>query len=194
MSALTYSHRKSVLAPALLYSLQGATLQWSDDNGGSGSLNLADIVKVNLLYDPTRFERNRFRTNLQARSGKSVLFTNMAYRGVADFEDQSAAYVAFVRGLHARLAAQAGEVDFSGGSSPTKYLLYWLLTIFVVVMLIAASIWFFMVGLSWLSLIKLAIACYYIPTLFAFMKRVKPRSYQPDNIPADLLPAHTSEN
>ena len=50
------------------------------------------------------------------------------------------------------------------------------------------SIWFFLVGLSWLSLIKLAIACYYIPTLMAFMKRAKPQTYQPDNIPADLLP------
>jgi hypothetical protein len=183
-----YKHRKSVLEAEKTYALDADGLAWSVDGSGETRWSLKDIVAVNLRFDPTRFETARFKMVIRHKSGKSLTLSNMSYQGIADFDDRSGPYLDFVRALHVQLTAQNSMAEFSGGISTVKYMLHWVFTGFVVLVLIAASVWFFTIGLSWLVLIKLLIIGYYFPTLIAFMRRAKPTSYQPDNVPASLLP------
>lgn len=183
-----YRFRKSVLGDEETFTLNQDTLSWGKEKPWSSVWNLSEITDVNLRYDPTRFSRERYKIVLQHKSGKSLTLSNMSYQGVGDFESRNHSYNSFVRALHSGLLDAGGETGFHGGVSKLKYLAYWLLTVGVGVLLVAASIAFFAIGLSWLVIIKLLLIAFYFPTLIAFMKRAKPFDYPGDAIPSNLLP------
>jgi len=160
--AAIYKHRKSILESERTYTLDDQTLAWSEDGVALRAWNLCDIKSVNMRYDPTRFEADRYKITLEHKWGHTLTLSNMSYRGIADFEDRSSSYLDFVRSLHDRLASQASATLFQLGVSPAKYILYWVFTAFVGLVLIAASVMFFTMGVPWLALVKLVIVrcCY----------------------------------
>ncbi len=149
---------------------------------------LADIARVHLQFTPTRFERNIYRCRLRLRNGATLDLFNRTFEGFAAFRDTSAGYVAFVRQLHAALTQHAPACKFVAGNSTVSYLVNVLATIFVGVMLGIASMLLYAVGLRWMIVVKLLIICFYLPTLFRWIRRNQPRRYRPLEIPADVLP------
>jgi hypothetical protein len=45
------------------------------------------------------------------------------------------------------------------------------------------------IGLIWIAAIKLAVVIFFVPTLVRYIRRAKPATYDPLNLPADVLPA-----
>ncbi len=100
---------------------------------------------MRLDFDPTRMERDRFRCRLELASGETLAFFNRTYRGIADFQDTSAEYTAFVRQLHEALARHHPGCRFTAGVSGVCYALNLAALILAGVVLLGALIFFVLV-------------------------------------------------
>jgi hypothetical protein len=196
---MRYPTRNHAFAPPVTWVIEEPWLRVEEERTPAvppRMIALGDIVQVRLEYAPTRPERNRFRCRLTLRTGETLEFFNRRYRGVYQFEETSADYVRFVRGLHDALAA--GEAlapgrRYCAGSGAAAYAANVLATGFVF-LCFGAIAWFLArVNLTWMIGIKILLILFYLPALLRWVARNRPRMYRPEAIPSDLLPAVTSD-
>ena len=184
----SYEFRTGLRSRPASLAIDAGTLRAREESKPDKVWSLSDITQINLRYGPTRFCRNRFRMNLNHSSGEKLTVSNVSFKGFAEFDDQSDTYRPFVQSLHRALLANGSETRFHGGLSSLSYWLHWLLTLFVGLALVVVGWAFVAIGLSWLILVKIALIIFYLPTLLAFMRRGKPSTYDPAQIPDRLLP------
>ena len=151
-------------------------------------IGLSKVVSLRLEFAPTRPEPNRFRCRLTLRGGEVLEFFNRTYRGVYDFADTSAAYVAFVEALHLELVRHAPDCIFCAGASAGNYALNMGILVFVALVVMGALIFFVSIGMVWIALIKVMLITFYTPTAIRWAKRNKPGHYAPHAIPSVVLP------
>lgn len=187
--AARYATRNDAFARPVTWTLAGAELRCDDGAGPPRVIGLADLAEVRLEYAPTRAEPNRFRCRLRGRSGEAREFFNRTCAGVLDFRDTSAEYAAFVRALHAALARHASACRFVAGASPARYMASVFATVLVALMVVVAALFLVFNGLAWLILLKLALMAIFLPNVFRWLARNRPRAYAPAEIPLDVLPA-----
>lgn len=183
-----YATRNHAFLPAQTWVLDEANIRIEDDKGPPRVVPLAAMVEVRLAFAPTRPERERYRCQLVLRNAEVLEFFNRTYRGVYDFADTSAEYSEFVRALHAALGQHAPGCRFLAGSSGAGYAFNLLVLGFVVLVVAGAFVYFVVVGLVWIALIKVLLVLFYTPTAIRWAQRNKPRTYPPDAIPSDMLP------
>ena len=75
------------------------------------------------------------------------------------------------------------------GSSPAAYAGNVALTVFIFGGIALAFVLLFNFGVVWIAVVKLAIVLFFVPTLIRFLRRSRPATYDPRDIPADALPA-----
>lgn len=182
---MDYTQRLNQFTPERTWQLGDSGISWRDENS-QGSIEFSAIKEVRLRFEPTRAERRRFAMRL--KDGNIHLLTNIHYRGPMDFADQSNEYRAFVTAFHNRLSAANPAVRFKRGSTPGAYLGNSILTLFVLLVLMGAGVYFLMAGIFWLAGVKLLIILFYLPTVFRLLIRNKPGRYDPHHIPPALLP------
>jgi hypothetical protein len=121
-------------------------------------------------------------------TGAAETIRSTHYRGFADFEDRSATYVPFVRGLAARVAAANPGCRFLAGKRP---LVYWAEHIFLLAMILLLVLVLGLVGevgLSTLVWIKLSIIVAFVPIMILYTRKNWPRRLDPAAIEDDVLP------
>ena len=94
----------------------------------------------------------------------------------------------FVHELNRRIAEVNPAAAFKQGSSWAGYIFAILVTIVLVLVIIGAGMFFLTAGMVWVAAIKLAILIFFFPRLLRYVKRNKPGTYDPFNLPADILP------
>ena len=78
---------------------------------------------------------------------------------------------------------------FHKGNSPFGYALNLALTVFIFAGILVV-LWLLPVfDIGWLVIVKLATILFFVPTLIRYIRRAKPGTYDPLNLPADALPA-----
>ena len=147
-----------------------------------------EIAEVRLSYDPTRFDRKRYRCDVTRRGGDRLTIRSSHFAGIASFEDRAATYTPLVRALIARVAAANPHCSFRAGKRP---LVFWAEQLFLLAM--AALLVFVLAalggsGLSDLVLLKLALVAALVPLALAYARRNRPRRFSPTAIPEELLP------
>jgi hypothetical protein len=157
--------------------------------GGAAYFPCADIVRLRLRFDPTRFDHERHRCEITMRDGVKVSIWSTHYVSVGEFENRAATYTPFVRALIARIAAANPACDFRVGK---KGLVYWsefafLLAMFTLLVFVLMA--FGGYGVSGLVIVKLIIIIGFIPLLLRYMHKNRPGRFRPDAIPDDALPA-----
>jgi hypothetical protein len=158
------------------------------DRGGVLRLPCADIVELRVTFDPTRADTRRYRCDLTMRDGGRATIWSTHYVSAGDFEDRAATYTPLVRGLVARAAAANPACVFRAGK---PRLVYWAEHAFLIAM--AALLVFVLAlvggsGVSELVLVKLAIIAAFIPLLWSYARKNRPRRFGHDAVPSDLLP------
>jgi hypothetical protein len=189
----TYTQRPHAFASERLWMAGPEALTWKDDKG-EGRLAYADLAEVRLAYAPTRVQKNRFLLSLKSVEGSPLHIGNESYRGLADFEDRSAAFRDFVFALHRAVAATNLAVRFVAGNTSGWYALHWLMTGLAMAAIIAGLVFFLTFGLVWVALIKVGLIVYYLPTLRRYLARNQPRRYDPLAIPPGMLPTVASHD
>jgi len=185
---LSYSHRNSLIHENRTYRIGDDALYWQDDDKPEERLLYSDINSVEAQFAPSRVQSNRYLMRLRTRSKGKIDITNTTYKGIGDFEELNESYVPFVQELHRKIAEVNPAAAFKQGSSWAGYIFAILVTIVLVLVIIGAGMFFLTAGMVWVAAIKLAILIFFFPRLLRYVKRNKPGTYDPFNLPADILP------
>ncbi len=184
--ATEYEARITLFDKVSIYRIDATSLRINSEQGEQ-VIPLTDIAQVRCQFFPTRVQRNRYETLLTLRSGAPIKITNQFYKGVADFEDRSTAYSGFIRALHHRLAEQNPHCVYNAGTTPAKFWLYAIFLVGILLLLIGLGI-VLLFTIPPVAIVKFIIILFYIPTCWRWFKRNKPRTYDPRDIPQDVMP------
>jgi hypothetical protein len=161
------------------------------DRGGAARFPYGEIAELRMLFDPTRFDAQRHRCDVMMRDGTRISLWSTHYVAVGEFEDRGASYRPFVRALVARAAAASPACRFRAGKRP---LVYWAELVFLLLMAALLVFVLALVGgssLSDLVLVKLALVVAMVPLLLRYVRKNRPRAFDPPAMPADVLPDRT---
>ena len=136
----SYTVRPNALTSSKTYRIEAGGLVVADEAGPPRSIPWAEITAVDLVYAATRYAENRYLCHLQLRSGAREELVSCSYEGFANFRDQAAAFNAFVRSLHATLAAQGTPVRFGREESSWVQRGRQAVTVGLIVMVIAIAV------------------------------------------------------
>jgi hypothetical protein len=186
--ALTYSFRAHAFVKEATWRIEDGMLT-CEQQGQTMRFPLAGATDVRLVFDPARVAYNRFGCNVRFRDGREAVLLNQSYSGFADFEDRSGSYVPFVRALIARIAQANPACRFHAGKPALGYVAS-LAFLFAIFLLLALVLWVTeTVSLSGLVTVKLIIIAAMLPTLYLYVRKNRPRPFEPAAIPDDLLPS-----
>ncbi len=190
---LTLQHtvRVSAFEPERTWKLHGDTLIMATSGQNEIPIPLHKISQVRLAFEPTRFQRNRFRCYLYNQSYIAATIQNESYKGIATFEDHSESYTEFLNTLIPRIASLSPNAKFITG---TSYLAWIGNAIFITISFSFLLLVLFLMAsaISPLIILNLLLIAFFIPTLFRWFKRNKPSSFSPHSIPVNLLPKTTN--
>ena len=185
---MKYSFRKSAFEKEKSYELTESGIQIIDHDGTQSTIFYDDIQEVNPSYMATK-NNSFYQCILKLRSGEKVLIKSQHYRGIADFEDRSADYAAFIVGLHKVLTAAGQGIVYKKGIGKVAYFFSMLIFIVASILFPLSAIGMLVTGNLPFGAIALILSIFLIMRMIKYSKKNKPGHYTPDDIPKALLPA-----
>ncbi|CAN5276186.1 hypothetical protein BH10PSE9_BH10PSE9_00980 [soil metagenome] len=183
-----YAARANAFTGRRTYRLTEDALTWEEEGKKLDGVFYDEIAEVRVGFTPTRVATNRYRTQVIFRAGGMAEFFNTDYRGIANLAEQNAAYAAFVRELHRRLAEKGKDVGYRTGNSRIGYVLNIAVTVFIFAMVALAFLLLGTFEFVWIAAVKLAIILFFIPVLLRYIRRARPGTYAPLAVPAKAMP------
>ncbi|MBM3526968.1 MAG: hypothetical protein FJX62_02660 [Alphaproteobacteria bacterium] len=183
-----YSYRRHAFGNESGWTLGPAALVRAEAGAPARQIAYADVEELRLSFDPTRFDRNRYRCDVRAKNGARLTILSTSYISVGNFEDRGGRYAPFVRGLVARVAQASPHCRFRSGKTPVAYWLQHIVLLAALILL--ASALAVVGGLPPMVAIavKLAVIAFYIPLALRYARRNFPRGFTADRIPPEMLP------
>jgi hypothetical protein len=180
-----YSVRRHAFEKERRWTVDGTGLAWQAEDS-SGRLAYSDIASIRLDYGATRADFARFRCHVTGRTGTYTVVSSH-FDGPGSFSDRRDTYAPFVRTLIVRTAAANPRCRFHAGVSPARFWATALL-LFVSLIVLATAVLSLGVPALWYLYLKIAVLIVLLPVAFIWIKRNRPRRFQPSAIPADVLP------
>ena len=180
---MEYQFRKSALENEKKYSLIGDGLLIEDlKTGSQTTLNFSSVKQVHLKYLAKRSMPDAYLCFIKERSGKEWTLSSQHYAGIADFENRDATFSPFVRAMHKQLANH--QLEYKKGLNA---FIYWLSMVFFILLgLVAVGIGVAaIVPYGWFTILVAVLLFFRLRKHF---KKNKPGTYDPVNIPEELLP------
>lgn len=191
MESLRYNYRKSALEKEKTYELTKDGIEVTELNKPSTITAYEEITEVNLSYAPTKYA-TVYQCSVKADRSHGFLLKSHHFAGLADFEDRSTEYVSFVKGLHKILHVKAPGAKFRKGIKPAAY-------VFSMIMFGIAGLVFPLMTIlalffgNYISGGIGVIACLFLfLKMRSYMKKNKPGTYSPQELPESLLPTSGS--
>lgn len=183
-----YKYRPDLLHTETTYTCVDNCFCWNDEKGYSYKIDYKNIYSIRLLFTPNRINKNQYSIEITDSTGRLTKIKNIHFKGAANFEDRSKDYNNFVIELHKNISLVNPKVRFNAGVSSGKYKFYWLILFFSMFVLLAALLFMISFGFVWIAVAHILAMLYLFSLSKNFMKKNKPRKYNPNNIPPDLLP------
>lgn len=184
----TYKNQSGLFASPRIWVLEGATLEVSEAPHAPEVIPLADVTEVRLEYTPTRYEWNGYSCILKLKGQRKLTMNSLEFVGGFRRADRSASYVQFIRELHRRLPAHSAGCRYLAGASRSGFWWGTLALALAGLAVIGGIIFFSLVGWKDYAITKITLAGCLLPIGGLWIYRNRPRSYQPDALPAHLLP------
>jgi hypothetical protein len=185
---LSYHARLNVLENERVYRLAPEALVIDYLDGAQPeAVRFEEISQVRLRYSPTRSQWDRFECVLTVPARGEFKIGSQFYKGVMAFENRAGEYGAFVRELCRRLAERAPGTRFVSGRpkwallAESAFLLSMVALLVVVLVAIGGVLGAF-------PLMRLGLAAVSLPLLWLYYRRNRPRTFDPRDVPAELLP------
>ncbi|NHK28353.1 hypothetical protein FF098_010595 [Parvularcula flava] len=188
---IEYKKRESVMTKAEhIYRLTDDEIQMVRPDGYTWGLKLAEIDTIRVAYAPTRAKTNRYLTTITDRRKGKLQYDNMHFAGVADFEDRSVAFSEFTRFVIDRVRSASPTARLMAGAPAVSYFaqLFFVAAVFFVLALVIFSLPINFGNLAVTVFIKAAIIIIFLPFLFKWIVKGRPRQVAFDAIPKDYLP------
>lgn len=186
---LTVEHRcrASVVEKETRWAIQGNLLVKSVEGMPDYQIPLESLREIRLQFAPTRYQTKRYVCHLHDSRGKCAAFQSGHYVGFANFADRGDSFRKLVLTLISRRFAIGGSCRYIGGTSMINWLFQSAIFIGSLCML-AAAFYFFWSAVGWMALFKLALIAWLVPVAWNWVRRNRPRDFDPENIPEGLLP------
>lgn len=138
-------------------------------------ISYCDIATIRTRFDPTRFDRNRYRCDLRSTTGDRTTLFSTHYVDIASFKDQQESYAPFIRAMIMRVQISNPSAVITTGLSWPAYILQHgalLLTLFALLTMLGV------VGVPGLGSgwIKLVILTSYGGILWRYARRNMPKN------------------
>ena len=186
-SKVEYAYRASLVGGARHFELTDDGLSWSVGSK-SGVWRYTDIASIRLSYRPVSMQSRRFRADIESRSGQSVAIFSTTWQSVALMAPQDADYRAFITQLHRRLECEGARVALTAGLGPTLYAVSIAMLALVAVAMTGLLARAIATGAWAGALFLVGFAALFVWQIGGFMRRNKPRIYNLNDVPEDLLP------
>lgn len=183
---LRYAYKASAAGSPHAFELTGQGMSYRT-GFSSGVWRYRDIERIRLTYRPVSMLRHRFRADIRHTDGKTLKIVSATWSGIVTMAPQDEAYRAFMQGLHRRIAVERDVVCVAGlqpiafalGAIAFAAILFAIAVLFVRALLTGEYVGaLFMVGFAvWSG--------WYAG---GFLMRNKPGRYQPESLPAQLMP------
>ncbi|MEZ5996981.1 MAG: PH domain-containing protein [Hyphomonadaceae bacterium] len=190
-SSVTYCRRRNALSRgAREWRVEPGGLTTRGAGGRERTYPWSEIVSVRLCHEPARRRPWRYVLELQPRHRRKIVIDNCHFSGAEGFEEQSEAYVTFVRAVIAALAAENPKLRVLIGETPKRYFVLLLLAL-----LGLGALAFALIALptpidAWpyAALLKLGLVLLMLPLFWGWVIRAVPRGVSPGDIPERALP------
>jgi hypothetical protein len=116
-----YSYKPLLMGAPWEFCLRPDALEWRAGRH-HGRAPYRRVTRVRLSYRPSTMQTRRFLTEVWPAGGPKLSIASTSWRSMVEQENLEAAYGAFVRELHRRIAAAGTDATFQTGSPA---LLYW---------------------------------------------------------------------
>lgn len=180
--------RRSALEKEAAWILDSEGVERSAAGEGARRVSYTDIAEIGLSYDPTRFETDRYRCDLVTKSRARELIVSVSYVSLGNFENRAATYVPFVRALALNTMKANRGCRFIAGKKPFVYFAEHGFLLAMLLLLVSV-LYFTGVPVAGVVAIKLGLVAVYVPIMLRYTNVNRPRRFDPENIPADVLPA-----
>ena len=185
-----YSYRLNVLTSETTIWLGADGFQVLEKDRPPRTYSYDQVSKVRISYEPSRAVTDLFicRIYVHGRSAPVATVSSTFYRGFLNFDPQLAAYRKFVEDLHDKLRGRTG-VSYRAG---VGNLTYWgnalfLTVVFAFSAMLLIPIWEDIV-LKGTNIFRLELIIFLAPLAALWFWSNRPRDYDPQTIPQDLLP------
>ncbi len=181
----SYTQRLNALQPTRTWHVNATGLHWSDDRDGASQIPWNMVQSVRLRYEPSRAETRRIALHIYTPMDHVI--TNIHYKGVMDFVAQEEAFRTFVKAFH-RHVPKDGSIEFHLGSTPVAFVSNALITLAVLILLFLLAPLLAVTGIPGAGAIfRILLILVFMPTLWRLFRRNRPRPYDPDALPVDML-------
>ena len=182
-----YAFKASLAGAMRRFTLRPDGLHW-EIGRRRGSARYDHIRMVRLSYRPVTMQSHRFVAEIWPSGESKIQIVSVSWRSMMEQQRLDASYSAFIAELHRRIALARGGTQFSAG---LPLPIYWIgVTVFSAVLLATAALVFRAARTGqWAAtavvVMFLAVFAYQIGQYFY---RNQARRYQPDSIPAAVMP------
>ena len=187
MTTITYAFTPDVFTKPLILSISSDGLLATQDSKPV-LFGWSDIMQVHLWFDPTRFDRRRYRCQVSTRSGKTITINSTSCEGVGNFRSQAHEYRQLIAALHEELRAKGKNVVFRGGVGGMRYAV----NVFCMIAGLALiSFALLLAGLTYVGptvLVQLIVVASGIWLTLKWIRKNRPAKYDPILVPPALLP------
>ena len=182
-----YEYRASLIGSAHQFELTDAGLSWKI-GGRSGVWAYGDIASIRLSFRPSSMQSRRFRADITSTGGRRISILSTTWQTATLMAPQDHGYRAFITELHRRMAAAGSKAALIGGIGSTTYAVALVLVTLLGIAMAGLLIRALAIGEWYGALFLIGFATLFTWQIGGFIRRNRPRSYDFDHLPEDLLP------
>jgi hypothetical protein len=184
----TYAYKPRLMGPAYEFALSKDALDWTI-GPRTGRVSYPMIRHIRLGYKPTNMATSRFIAEIWPLNAPKLLIHSVSARSLVDMADQGNDYVRFLEELHRRVDASKAQCVYEAGFPAWRW---WPSVIVGVLTVLAIAYIVVQGGLGGHYLVTAIIAfigAWFLWQIWNIVMRNRPRNYEPNNPPADVLPS-----
>lgn len=185
---LTYVYKPKLMGPAYELTLSEDSLDWMIGTR-SGRLSYPMIRHIRLGYKPTNMANSRFQAEIWPLNAPKLVVQSVSARNLIDVTDHGTDYARFLRELHTRVDAANKSCVYEAGLPAWRWWPSAIVALFTVLALLYVVAQGLLAGHFLMALIIGGTGVWFLWQIWNIVTRNRPRNYDPQNLPADLLPA-----
>jgi hypothetical protein len=146
------------------------------------------IAAIRLSYRPISMQSRRFRTDIYNDAGQTVRILSVSWQTTTLVAPQDADYRRFIVALHRRMTSAGARPALVAGLSPPLFGLAVAAIALVAIAFAGLLVRAVLVGSVPGMLFLVGFAALFGWQIGGFLRRNRPRRYEPESIPPELLP------
>lgn len=182
-----YAYKASLIGSAHQFELTRVGLSWKI-GGRSAVWAYRDIASIRLTYRPMSMQSRRFRADIRNNEGRRISILSTTWQTVSLMAPQDHGYRAFIGELHRRMERAGSKAALIGGIGRVTYAAALVMVTLLGIAMAGLLLRAFATGEWYGALFLVGFVALFSWQIGGFIRRNRPRSYDFDRLPEDLLP------